>query len=198
MTMTPEERAVIQAAIADHRGCAPESCGGSRLDPCRLGNAIEAYRSAQAASPRDDVDGCACSPAEKIYCASSDCKGGSQVPIWVARTWVDVRSGDDVRLPGTENYAHVQRAVHLHWHVDPRTGTSAYNPPIPMQWSGVHVTLYTTASDGTRGMTTQASEFTMDPAKPIDIRTTQLELDAIELLGGWPARVGMITGEATR
>lgn len=55
--MTPEERAererreliyrrhtemqVIQLAIKDHRGCAPEWCGGSGLDPCRLFNAIE-------------------------------------------------------------------------------------------------------------------------------------------------------------
>lgn len=55
--MTPEERAererreliyrrhaemqVIQLAIKDHRGCAPEWCGGSGLDPCGLFNAIE-------------------------------------------------------------------------------------------------------------------------------------------------------------
>lgn len=55
--MTPEERAerarresiyrrhaemqVIQLAIKDHTGCAPEWCGGSGLDPCRLFSAIE-------------------------------------------------------------------------------------------------------------------------------------------------------------
>jgi hypothetical protein len=116
-------------------------------------------------------------------------------PIWVPRTWADVRTGDDVRLPGTENYAHVHRAVHLHWHVDPRTGTSSYNPPQPMSWSGVHVTLYTKKNETTGNIDVQASEFTMDPAKPIEIKTTQLELDAIELIGGWPARVGVITND---
>lgn len=39
--MTKEEIAVIQAAYKDHRGCAPETCGGSSLDPCALGNALE-------------------------------------------------------------------------------------------------------------------------------------------------------------
>lgn len=55
--MTPDERAererreliyrrhaemqVIQLAIKDHTGCAPEWCGGSNLDPCSLFNAIE-------------------------------------------------------------------------------------------------------------------------------------------------------------
>lgn len=47
MSATPEEKAVIEAAIADHvHGCAPEWCGGSRLDPCRLANVIEAYQRA--------------------------------------------------------------------------------------------------------------------------------------------------------
>lgn len=35
------EMQVIQLAIKDHRGCAPEWCGGSDLDPCSLFNAIE-------------------------------------------------------------------------------------------------------------------------------------------------------------
>jgi hypothetical protein len=43
------ERAVIDAARADHRGgCAPEACGGSRLDPCGLANALEALDRAPA------------------------------------------------------------------------------------------------------------------------------------------------------
>ncbi len=39
--MTPEEINVIQQAYKSHNGCAPETCGGSRLDPCSLGHALE-------------------------------------------------------------------------------------------------------------------------------------------------------------
>lgn len=35
------EMQVIQHAIKSHRGCAPETCGGSTYDPCQLANSIE-------------------------------------------------------------------------------------------------------------------------------------------------------------
>jgi hypothetical protein len=40
--MTPEEIKVIRRAYKSHRGCVPETCGGSRLDPCSLGHALDA------------------------------------------------------------------------------------------------------------------------------------------------------------
>lgn len=203
MTMTPQERAVVQAAIAFRHylaSIADEAHSGAEID---LADAIDAliYSCSDCnrgghTCPGDgesighgDTD---CGNHDETYPAPDD----AAEPIWVSRTWVDVRTGDDVHLPGTENYAHVQRAVHLRWHVDPRSGTSSYNPPRPLEWSGVHVTLYTTVKDriaAANGMGAQASEFTMDPAKPIEIKTTQLEVDAIDLLGGWPARVGVVT-----
>lgn len=278
--MTDDIRAleirVIELAKQDHRGCAPEVCGGSRLDPCALRNAIDALT---YACPECNAGGHTCPgdgepiphgatdcgehsepPAPKIdedaqylaelflevgdewlkyvewrdgqqakiehwidnvtrviYADSLELIGEFEVtasarrlpppgpedddalrddPIWVPRTWTDVRSGDDVRLPGTDNYAHVQRAVHQAWQVDPRTGTSSYNPPRALAWSGVKVTLYSTAEDGTRGFATQVSEFTMDPVKPIEIKLTRSEVEAIELLG-WDNRLELIVeGEA--
>lgn len=51
MSATPDERQaiyrraaemqVINHAMKQHNGCAPEICGGSSYDPCHLGNAIE-------------------------------------------------------------------------------------------------------------------------------------------------------------
>lgn len=220
--MTDDIRAleirVIELAKQDHRGCAPEVCGGSRLDPCALRNAIDALT---YACPECNAGGHTCpGDGEPIPHGATDCGEHSEPPapkidedaqylaelflevgdewlapddpIWVPRTWTDVRSGDDVRLPGTDNYAHVQRAVHQAWQVDPRTGTSSYNPPRALAWSGVKVTLYSTAEDGTRGFATQVSEFTMDPVKPIEIKLTRSEVEAIELLG-WDNRLELIT-----
>lgn len=108
--------------------------------------------------------------------------------IWVPRTWIDVRPGDSIHLPGTESYAYVQHAELQNWHIDPRS--NEYRPSA-LEWSGVKVTIYTTMPDGSRGMATQASEFIMDPAKPIEIKLTPAELAAIELVG-WPNRIALI------
>jgi hypothetical protein len=117
------ELAVVQAAMADHRGCAPETCGGSRLDPCPLANAINA-----------------------LMYACKECDAGGHT------------------CPGDGN-------------------------PIP-NGAGDQVELRpTTAPD-------QPAHLTMDPAKPVEIHLTQIEADAIELMG-WSSRVGLITGEAT-
>jgi hypothetical protein len=71
--VTPEEKAVIDAAMREHRGCAPESCGGSGLDPCRLGYAIqelqavqESFRVEQAKLVRDWV------PTTLLYALAGD------------------------------------------------------------------------------------------------------------------------------
>lgn len=74
--MIPEEKAVVDAAIEAHcyngttslSGCAPEWCGGSGLDPCRLHGAVERLLAARAA------------------------------PVWHPATFMDVLAGDRIRL----------------------------------------------------------------------------------------------------
>jgi len=206
MTMTPQERAdteeiwlaqLFLESAAEWLNYA-EWLDGSQVKIVHCGNSVarvvadagrgdvigefEIAASARRLPPGPEEDGA-------LRAELADAAKANE-PIWVPATWADVRTGDDVRLPGTENYAHVHRAVHLHWHVDPRS--SEYRPK-PLEWSGVAVTLYTKGNETAGSIEVQASEFTMDPAKPIDIKTTQLELDAVNLLGGWPARIGIIT-----
>lgn len=111
--------------------------------------------------------------------------------VWAPRTWADVRPGDDVRLPGQEATAHVEAAVHLRWATDPRTGTSYHNPPQALKWSAVHVSLRTSADPAS------IAEFDMDPAKPIEIKLTLTEVDALNALdagglAGWRNRERLI------
>ena len=197
MTMTRQERDVIQAVMRIMDEGMPH--------PVFLSDAVYALIHS---CPDCNRGGHTCpGDGESIGHGDTDCGRHDDVareiaqaptddPIWVLRTWADVRTGDDVRLPGTENCAHVAKAVHHDWQVDPRSGTGKFNPPRPLKWSGVHVSLWTTIpAPGV--INVQESQFTMDPAKPVEIKTTQLELDAINLLGGWSARVGVITEETT-
>lgn len=158
---------------------------GSTLDPCPPG----------CASGTCVANGCRCSRTEKVYCAANDCHGGADVPQWFERTWLDVRTGDMVRLLGTENTAYVRHAVHdpVHrgWHVDPRS--SEYRP-VAMEWAAVHVEL----TAGQQHDAAVLGVLDMNPGKPILIQLTQSEVDAIELLGGWSQRVGMIMTEVPR
>jgi hypothetical protein len=154
---------------------------GSTLDPCPPG----------CASGTCVVNTCRCSRTEKQYCHLSDCHGGADVPQWHERTWVDVRTGDTVKLPGTENTAYVRHAVHQGWHVDPRS--SEYRP-VAMEWSCVHVEL----TAGQEHDAATLGVLDMDPAKPILIQLSRSEVDAIELLDGWQQRVGMIMTEAPK
>jgi hypothetical protein len=154
---------------------------GSTLDPCLPG----------CTSDKCVANVCQCSRTEEVYCHLADCHGGADVPAWHERTWVDVRTGDTVRLPGTENIAYVRHAVHQGWHVDPRS--SEYRP-VAMEWTAVHVEL----TAGQQHDATVLGVLDMDPAKPILIQLTQSEVDAIELLGGWLDRVGMIMTEVPR
>lgn len=114
--MTPEERAVIGAAIASHRGgCAPETCGGTSYDPCRLANAIEAL--------------------ERAQCDDSDL-------IWVPRTMTDVRSGDTIRLPASDATAEVLSAVSLDWNVrSGGNGPKAHFDDVPLRHGRVYLRL---------------------------------------------------------
>lgn len=127
---------------------------------------------------------CTCDPDLKMYCASESCLGGANVEVWVERTWRDVREGDAVRVPG--NPASAATATRVgpvnHWHAAP--DASQYRPnDSPMEWAGINVTL--TLPDGT----TNTPPYGMNPDAPVEIHTTRREVGAIELLGGWSARV---------
>lgn len=103
-------------------------------------------------------------------------------PIWALRTWTDVRDGDTVRMPGTDATAEVLSALAEPWHVDPKTGTSSWNPPQPLEFTVIHVRM---TPAGHRDPRT----FDANPAAPVEILIDQVTLDAIELLGGWPNRI---------
>lgn len=87
--MTPEEKAVIQAAIKEHHGCAPESCGGSRMDPCSLGNALDdlvASKLPRYINPEDGSNSVA------------EIEPQEPAPVWLPAEWQHVLSGDRVRI----------------------------------------------------------------------------------------------------
>jgi hypothetical protein len=174
------ELAVVQAAMRAAEDGAPM--------PVYL---YEAVKRAWLDCPQCNAGGHTCpGDGKDIAHGATDCGEhaveAEQELIWVPRTWTDVRTGDDVRLPGTDATAHVEHAVRQRWNVDSRTGTASWNPPQPLEWSGVKVTLRTTANPD------QPAELVMDPAKPIEIKLTQGEADAIELLG-WDNRTELIT-----
>jgi hypothetical protein len=170
---------------------------GSTLDPCPPGCASG---TCVENKPQDTI--CPnCAPllarvsatrvdGSEITSACVDC-GSLDELKWFKRTWLDVRTGDTVKLPGTENTAYVRHAVHQGWHVDPRS--SEYRP-VAMEWTAVHVELTQSHWPASEVL----GVLDMDPAKPILIQLTQLEVDAIELLGGWLNRVGMIMTEVPK
>lgn len=118
------------------------------------------------------------------FCLNRPQDAQVKVLVWYPRTWVDVRAGDQVRLPDSDVTATIATAVHLHWHVDPRS--SEYEPR-PLEWSGVQV----------RFEGEDQPLRTMDPAKPIDILLSPQEHSHIKFLG-WPNRIGMIKKEVSR
>lgn len=100
--MTPEEKAVLEAAIAAHcsggttslTDCAPESCGGSHLDPCDLHAAV---RLLLAARRRGVLD-------------------AGMPSAWYPATFADVLMNDRIRLGRDE--ATVLRCTLGVWHAD--------------------------------------------------------------------------------
>ena len=120
---------------------------------------------------------------------------------WVLRTWADVRRGDVVRMPGQEGTAaEVMELVTLEWHVNdipPANATPEqaaafardvqYRPNHHAgEWTARPVTLRPLAADDPA---TRHRIPNVNPGAPVEIRCTQVELDAIELLGGWSQRV---------
>lgn len=97
---------------------------------------------------------------------------------WIPRTWVDVRRGDTVRLPGTEHTAKVAGVSSvLGWHVHP--DADPYHPERSIvEWTALNI-----AFEG------ETEGRVIDPAKPVEILLTPAEVAAIEALGGWKHRM---------
>ncbi len=177
------ELKLIRAAVKDHRGgCAPEACGGSRLDPCELESAIDrlAIISGSHTHLLADID-------QELNDLAPPPAGEPEL-LWVPRRWRDVVTGDTVRMPGTEITAIIERR-YLHPSEDPHGLT----------W---HVT-----DDGTRERWSHTRDHVvqpgecvvalageaprvrfMDPGAAVEIRLSGEELKAIEMLG-WENRL---------
>jgi hypothetical protein len=125
----------------------------------------------------------------------------SQSFIWVRRTWADARQGDAIRPINTDGFALDQHAAHVvrigptcEWHVDDLTAVTEqdvrdrqYRPSEHrLTYSARLVTLAPLADESAAPFSPPHG---MSPDAPVDIRTTQVEADAIELLGGWTARL---------
>lgn len=120
------------------------------------------------------------------------------VNTWVERTWIDVRQGDTVRMPGMQSSAVVTRCGPVnHWHVNdvPPAGMSdeqrerfardvQFHPENHRaEWSSIPVTLEVGSGQ------TYTPDHGMRPDAPVEILTTAGELAAIEALGGWHNRL---------
>lgn len=138
------ELRVINAAKKDHsHGCAPEWCGGSSLDPCELSNALEALtfgcdlcnterhlcpgcgehlshgETACLNCAPMVTDLCQCSRTERVYCHSSQCRGGADItddPKWIMTSFLYIEQGDTLRMGG--DVARVAAVSKLDWHAD--------------------------------------------------------------------------------
>jgi hypothetical protein len=136
-------------------------------------------------------DTCLCSVDVRQYCHSTKCHGGDNVPRWELRTWVDVRAGDFVRPPGVDAATAEVLSIGpvLEWHVndaqpldDFQRRDMQYNPG---RYAGAYSVRHVTM----RGVNTEPMTRDMRPEAPVEIHVTATELRAIELLGGWAARL---------
>jgi hypothetical protein len=135
------------------------------------------------------ADECRCSADEKMYCASSQCHGGSNVQEsetqWVLRTWQDVRTDDRVRMPGTDVTATIQTRylsaeqdpMGQAWHVvSGGSGPFAHQKDHVVQPGECVVLL-----EG------ETQPRFMNPVAPVEIEVTAKDVWATELLG-WENR----------
>lgn len=109
---------------------------------------------------------------------------------WVARTWVDVRQGDIIRPLGQTDETHAAIVAEIgpvnHWHAAPNA--NEYRPnESPLEWSARRVTL-----EPLGGGSAFTPEHGMKPDAGVEIKVTHAELAAIEALGGWENRVGVM------
>ena len=109
-------------------------------------------------------------------------------PQWVLRTWADVVTGDEVRMPGTEVTASIAMR-YRHPSEDP-TGRSWHVVPLDMTpgpWAHTkdHVVQ---PGECVVQMEGRQKAFFADPAAPVEIKLTAEEVKLFDRLG-WANRV---------
>lgn len=102
--MTPEEKAVIDAALTWER----EHPAKDHWTDASLDLAVSALLAARRVEEQ----------------------GAPDEMLWVERTWRDVRAGDTVRPPASDSHAVVDSSQLQSWHVDPRGSTYS---PVPLE-----------------------------------------------------------------
>ena len=96
--------------------------------------------------------------------------------VWHPRTWRDVRTGDTVRMPGTDITADIAGAALLSWHVDPRSNTYR---PTPLEHEVMRVVF----------VGQEAEHKDMNPDADVEIHLTRAEITICnQLHEGWESR----------
>jgi hypothetical protein len=183
-----EEQDVIVYAI---RACAPNALPS---DVEQLRNAVAALLSGQHAGAYGQCPdyGSSYDPCPAA-CASGVCASGEGAPLWVLRTWADVRAGDFVRPPGVEEATAEVLSIGpvLEWHVNDAQPLNDFQRRDIQYNPGRYAGAYSVRHVTMRGLNTEPMTRDMRPEAPVEIHTTAAELRAIELLGGWSARLDL-------
>ncbi len=123
--------------------------------------------------------------------------GATSTVTWVTRTWADVRQGDTVRMPGTEQTTTV---FDRYWPPVSASGVSAgLRPRFAGSWHMVAGEKHWDDRVVRPGeccvviVSADATPRFMNPAAPVEIMMTDEELEAIQLLGSWDERVKVVT-----
>lgn len=165
--MTPEERAVIDAAIERFSFWIADETDSDDLDICAaVGHLLAARERAAAPEPL----------------------------VWVLRTWRDVRPGDTVRPPASDTSAVVEWCGVQNWHIDPVNvnwvevekgdGEVKRVPmPIPMEHDIVRVIFVG-----------QEQHRDMNPDAGVEIQLSVYERDIAENVIGWENRLKTLKG----
>ena len=110
---------VIALAKEDHKGgCAPETCGGSSLDPCQLHNAIQSltYECEECNAGGHTCPG----DGQPIPHGASNCGQHDEPKLidshWVPSTFLHIEEGDRLRIG--EDEATVLAVSKLGFHAD--------------------------------------------------------------------------------
>lgn len=225
--MTPEERAererreliyrrhvemqVIQLAIKDHRGCAPEWCGGSHYDPCRLFNAIEDLQRRYERSGTPLAEAFEREAAELVRQLDApepqhDPLSGDLIPagqdaelermgrdmaeadelIWHPRTMKDARKGDQIRPAGSD-MPNGTAVTDRYWPTTPDASDRGTWHVVPGA-SGKHWDDHVVQPGEVWLCLDGGAPQSLNPDFPIEILLTRAEIAAIELLG-WDSRM---------
>ncbi len=150
----------------------------------RVLEAAERWALAPAGSQEEDSAG---SDLYRCVLALRAADGATTAFTWVTRTWADVRQGDTVRMPGTEQtttvfdrYWPAEKGRAGSWHMV--TGEKHWDDRLVQP--GECCVVIVSPSSGARFM---------NPAAPVEIMMTDEELEAIQLLGSWDERVKVVS-----